>query len=442
MSNDASNPAPGKPDVTELPYPRECDRIATRAQGLFVKTTAAGIIAFLFWANTTELDKVTRGGGKVIPTSQNQVVQHFEGGIVSEILVKEGDKVEKGAPLIRIDNSFQKAELLQAQLEIRAKNLRIRRLDSEVKGDATFDLAEGFGKDLNRLFEREQSLFETRRKTLNEQILILEDQLRQKEIELSELRSRWKNITRERELVLQRVTSMRRLVGIGAVSSNELLDNERSLQQIEGKISDLTHDIPKTESAMSEITRRRTETRLRFRIEAEKERADAELVIAKLQETVNAMQDRSTRSEVVAPISGTVNKLNVTTIGGVVKSGEPLGQIVPNDTSIAVEARIVPKDRAEVWPGLNAVVKISAYDYSVYGGLKGRVVEVSPDALQDEKGNSYFRVRLEADGTHFGKDRPVVPGMVADVDILSGKRTIMDTIIRPVKILRDNALRQ
>mgnify|MGYP002377832234 CR=1 FL=1 len=408
---------------------------------MFVSTAFAGVSAFLLWANFTELEKVTRGNGRVIPQVQNQIIQHFEGGIVREILVKEGDRVEKGAPLIRIENSFQRAELLQAQLEIRVKSFRLKRLDAEIRGKE-FEADAELRKDFPRLVETELGLYETRRKTLTEQIAILDDQFKQKEIEISEFKSRWKNTGRERELVLQRVTSLRRLVNVGAVSSNELIENERTLQQIEGRISDLTHDIPKAEAAMSEISRRRSEARLRFQAEAEKERADIELQIAKLNETVTAMRDRSERTEVVAPISGTVNKLNVSTIGGVVKSGDQLGQIVPIDTSIAVEARIQPKDRAEVWPGQVAVVKISAYDFSLYGGLKGKVVEVSPDALQDEKGQPYFRIRLEAEGSNFGPDRPVVPGMIADVDILSGRRTIMETLIRPVKALRDNALRQ
>lgn len=444
MTDTKRSPAPQNTasPLGDLPYPRQCDRIATRSQRLFVSTAGASVAAFLIWAQVTELEKVTRGTGRVIPQLQNQVVQHFEGGIVREILVREGDRVEKGAVLLRVENSFQRAELLQAQLEIRAKTLRLRRLDAEIIGAPSFTVEPELMGELNRLYEREVGLFDTRKKTLSEQLLILEDQSKQKEIELSELKSRWKNTGRERELVMQRVTSLRRLVQVGAVSSNELLENERTLQQIEGKISDLTHDIPKTEAAMSEIARRRTETVLRFRTEAEKERSDNELQIAKLKETVNAMKDRSERSDVVAPISGTVNKLNVTTVGGVVKSGEPLGTIVPIDTSIAVEARIQPKDRAEVWPGQTAVVKISAYDFSVYGGLKGKVVEVSPDALQDEKGQPYFRMRLEATGSTFGPDRPVVPGMVADVDILSGRRTIMETLIRPVKVLKENALRQ
>ena len=221
----------------------------------------------------------------------------------------------------------------------------------------------------------------------------------------------------------------------------DMLEHERELQQIDSRISDLTSNIPQTESAIVEIGRRRIEAGLHYRTDAEKERADTELQLAKLVETVAAMSDRATRTEVSAPISGTVNKLFASTVGGTVKSGEPLAQIVPADASIEVEARLSPADRAEVWPGLPAVVKISAYDYSVYGGLKGTVTDISSDALQDERGEAYFRIRLKAQASDFGPDRPVVPGMVADVDILSGRQSIMEALLRPARILRDNALR-
>jgi HlyD family type I secretion membrane fusion protein len=242
--------------------------------------------------------------------------------------------------------------------------------------------------------------------------------------------------------VLQRVRSLRRLAEMGAVSANDLLDNERSLQQVEARMSDLTHEIPRTESALAELARKSAEAALRFASEADKEASDVALQQAKLKESALALQDRSVRSDVVAPISGIVNKLYVSTVGGVVKSGEPLAVIVPTDSAIAVEARLSPSDRAEVWPGLPAIVKISAYDFSVYGGLKGAVVEVSPDALQDERGQPYFRIRLEASAASFGPDRPVVPGMVADVDILSGRHTILETLLRPLRYVRDNALRR
>jgi HlyD family type I secretion membrane fusion protein len=390
----------------------------------------------------TQLDRVTRGEGRVVPQSQNQIVQHLEGGIVEEILVREGESVIKGTPLMRVENSFARAELRQARLEIEAKTVRLIRLDAETRGESELNFPADMVTKWPDVVAREHSLFRSRQASLREQLGILDDQLKQKQLELSELKSRWANTTRERDLVVQRVERMRRLARVGAVSGIELIENERALQQIESKISDLVHDIPRTEAAISEATRRQTDANLRFRGEAEKERADAELAIAKLNELVAALQDRSVRSEVTAPISGVVNKLFVTTLGGVVKGGEPLVQLVPSDAAIAVEAKLSPADRAEVWPGLPAVVKISAYEYSIYGGLKGKVVEISPDALQDERGQPYFRVRLEAGTSDFGPSRPVVPGMIADVDILTGRQSVLDYLLRPVRHMRDKALRE
>jgi len=423
-------------------YPRRCDRIAREAHGTFLYTVGAGVCAFLVWASVTELDKVTRGAGRVVPFTQNQIVQHFEGGIVREILVREGERVEAGRVLLRIENAFAQAELAQARIEIRTRRARILRLDTERSQAQRIEWPFEFVRDVPQIVERENQLFGSRRDNQREQLMIIEDQTRQKEIELSELRSRWANTQRERGLMSQRVESLRRLVRVGAIAQNELLDNERQLAQLDTRLSDLTHDIPRTEAAVSELQRRRTEAVLRFRADAEREIGENEVAIARLEEQISAMADRSRRTEVVAPIAGIVQRLHVSTIGGVVRSGEPLVQLVPADQSIAVEARLAPADRADIWPGLPAIVKISAYEFSVHGGLHGRVVEISPDALNDEQGRPYFRVRLEANASSFGANRPVVPGMLADVDILSGRQTIMDVLLRPVRRLRDNALRQ
>jgi HlyD family type I secretion membrane fusion protein len=370
------------------------------------------------------------------------MVQHFEGGIITEILVKEGDRVERGQALMRVENSFARAELQQARLDMKAKRVRFARLEAESNGAAEVTIAPDLAAEVPRIVDRELGLFRARAEGFREQLAILDDQVKQKQIELQEYQSRWGNTTRERELMSQRLVNLRRLTRLGAVSQNELLDNERQLQQIETKLSDLIHDIPRTEAAMSEAVRRRNEAELRFRTDASKERNDTELEISKLEEQISALTDRSTRNAVLAPVAGAVNKLYITTIGGVVKSGEPLIQLVPADGSIAIEARLSPQDRAEIWPGLPAIVKISAYDFSIFGGLKGRVVEISSDALQDEKGMPYFRVRLEASAADFGPTRPVVPGMLADVDIMAGRQSVLDVILKPMRRLRDNALRQ
>jgi membrane fusion protein, adhesin transport system len=296
--------------------------------------------------------------------------------------------------------------------------------------------------DIPSIASQEASLFRARQEGLAAQLRVVEEQHRQKELELAEMRTRRQSSLREQELVIQRVQSLRRLARIGAVSNNELLDNERTLQQIEARLASLVHDIPRLESAVSELSRRSEEITLRFRADAEKEQRETSVQIAKLTETISAMTDRSRRTEVVAPIAGTVNKLFIDTLGGVVKSGEPLVQIVPLDATVIIEARLSPQNRAEVWPGLPAIVKISAYDFSTYGGLKGKVLDISPDALNDDKGEPYFRVRLEADATAFGQSRPVIPGMQAQVDILSGEHTVLGYLLRPVRRLRDEALRQ
>ncbi len=424
------------------PHERQSDAIARRAHVLFVWVVAAGFVAFILWAYLTVLDRVTRGTGRVIPQTNNRVIQHFEGGIVSEILVREGQQVREGQPLLRIDNSFSKSELSQASLDLKARRLTIKRLEAESAGETTFEVDFAVQVELPDIAAKERDLFHARVSGLEAQIRVADDQVRQKELEVSELRTRVSNLLRERELIIPRVNSLRRLHKQGAVSMNDMLDAERGLQQIESKIGEMGIEISRSETAINEIRRRREQITAQFRSEAEKERREAGLQAAKLEEAISAMQDRSRRSEVFAPIAGFVNKLQVNTIGGVVKSGEPLVQIVPLDDSLVVEARLAPQDRAEVWPGLPAVIKISAYDYSIHGGLKGRVLDVSPDALQDDKGEPYFRVRLTASAANLGPGKPVVPGMVAQVDILTGRHSVLDYLLKPMRQLQANALRQ
>lgn len=435
-------PSSAETGERSLPVVRRCDTIATRGQRQFVWVAVLGLAIAIVWSSVTVLDKVTRGSGRVMPQTRNQIVQHLEGGILTEILVREGQKVVAGQPLIRVDNSFARAELQQNQLDLGAKQLQLARLIAEASGERMFIVPPGLNHENPAIIAQEASLFRARQEGLNAQLLVVEDQHRQKQLELAELRTRQVSSLREQQLVDQRVQSLRRLARLGAVSNNELLDNERQLQQIEARLASLQHDVPRLEFAVSELSRRGDEIRLRFRADAEKEQRETVVQIAKLEETISAMRDRSRRTEVIAPLAGTVNKLFLETIGAVVKSGEPLVQIVPNDASLIIEARINPQDRAEVWPGLPAVIKISAYDFSIYGGLKGKVVDISPDILSDEKGEPYFRVRLEADATALGPGRPVIPGMLAQIDIISGQHTVLQYLTKPVRRLRDEALRQ
>jgi membrane fusion protein, adhesin transport system len=306
---------------------RRFDSIARRSHTQLIWIIGLGVGAFLVWAAFTTLDKVTRGAGRVVSQTRNQIIQHLEGGIISEILVREGETVQAGQPLVRVENSFARAELQQNQVELKAKHLAWQRLDAEAKGLDDFTPPRDLARDAAHIAAQERSLFRARREGLGAQFAVVEDQNRQKVLELAEMRTRWTSAQRERDIVTPRVESLRRLTRIGAISQNELIENERTLQQIEARLAGLVHDIARLEAAVSELSRRREEIALRFRAEAEKEQRETAIHIAKLEETIVAMRDRSNRTEVVAPVSGTVNKVFVDTIGGVVKSGEPLFQI-------------------------------------------------------------------------------------------------------------------
>jgi adhesin transport system membrane fusion protein len=423
-------------------FPRRIDRIATEAQGRFVVILGVCVVVALIFSMVVQIDKVTRASGRIVTQQTKQEVQHLEGGIIAEILVKEGDTVVAGQPLMRVENSFFQSELAQAAIELGAKRARILRLDAETSGAKDIKFPPEVTAVSRQVVDNEISLFRRRQANLNEQLSILVQQQRQKEIELSELRSREPSVTRERQISEERLLSLKNLSAVGAASNNERLEAERVVQQAVSRLSDLAHEIPRAEAALSEIEQRKAETVSRFQADAEKEHAQTATDLEKLTKSIEALQDRSRRSDVNATVGGTINKLNVTTVGGVVKPGEALAEIVPADGLIEVEMKLSPADRADVWPGQRAIVKVSAYEFSVYGGLNARVLDISPDAHQDERGVPYFRVRLEAPAAALGPDHPVLPGMLADVDVIGSRQSVLGTILKPLRRLKDNALRQ
>jgi HlyD family type I secretion membrane fusion protein len=431
-----------EPTAAQTFPPRQTDRIARSANGIFIAVTLLGLGGFLWWAGSTSIEEVTKADGRVIPTEQNQNVQHMEGGIISEILVSEGDTVQAGDTLLRVENSFSGAELAQMQVDLLAQRLRLARLDAEVAGEPNFLPDRTPAENYPALLTGEVRLFERRQDKLAEQLAIFDDQARQQRLALVERQTRLTNKQNEFDLMQQQVASLTELVLAGAASRNSLLDRQSQLQQIRTQIDDLHFQIPQFEAGLSELLRRRAEAELQFRSDAESERSDTQVKIAKLVQTIAAMDDRSQRTNVTAPISGRINRLLVSTVGGVVQPGQTLVQIVPADASVSVEARVSPADRGDIYPGLESVIKISAYNYSIYGGLRGKIVEISPDALQDDDGEPYFRVRIEASSQDFGPDHPVVPGMLAELNILTGSNTVLDYLLQPLRRLSENALRQ
>ncbi|MGJ8527408.1 HlyD family type I secretion periplasmic adaptor subunit [Maritalea sp.] len=423
-------------------FARRTDQIDKHANRLFLVVVSVGLVLFVSWSAFARLDQVTRGNGRVEALEQNHEIQHMEGGLVSEIFVKEGDAVQKGDVLLRIENSFSKAEFEQTRLELGSQRAKLVRLMAEAIGANQISPPPDLVKDFPDAVANERLIFGRLRANLNDQNLIFRDQAQQQRLKLSEHQLRLENKRKEYELLLEQVKSYRKLLKSGAASRNELLSHESALQQVKTQINDLEFRVPSTQSELDEALRRQDELSTRAQAEAEKEAAAVATVIAQLEASISALGDRKSRVSVVAPIDGRINRLLVSTVNGVVQPGQVLAQIVPNDLAIAVDARLSPKDRANVWPGLEAVIKISAYEYSVYGGLVGEVIEVSPDALQDENGNPYFRIRVRADSASLGEDNPIVPGMLAEVNVITGSHSVLDYILQPVRRVQANALRR
>ncbi|MBI1391423.1 MAG: HlyD family type I secretion periplasmic adaptor subunit [Alphaproteobacteria bacterium] len=417
-------------------------QISTRASAQFLACVFGLTIAAIVWASIAKVDRVTRGAGRVVSQERNNIVQHYEGGIITQILVAEGDRVAEGDVLFRIENSFAQAELGAATLDLAVQKLKRDRLLAEANGLSEVVFNEALAKAFPEQVAQQLRFFERRKDELAEALSVFDEQIAEKELELSEKQSRLTNKQRERELMAERLRSLRDLSQAGAVPRNELLQNETALQQVLTQISDLRFQIPQAESALEQAKGRRRESAASFRAEAERLLTETEFEISKLNETIEAQRDRRNRFDVLAPTDGVINKLFVNNVNGVVRPGQNIAEIVSDDAPIEIEARLSPKDRAEVWPGLTAVVKVSAYDYATHGGLEGKVVEISPDALTDEDGSIYFRVRIEADVKGLGEDKPVVPGMQAEIDIITGEQTILSYLLRPINDISSKALRE
>jgi adhesin transport system membrane fusion protein len=411
-------------------------------QVTMLRALALVTVVFLAWAAFFTVDKVTRGNGRVLPSVQNQLVQHLEGGIVTQILVREGMRVNKGQILMRVANAYTGAEFENARTEVVAKKIALARMEAEVSGARRFVVPAELAALAPDIAASEASLFLSRQAQRGQQTGIIDEQARARRAEISSLNARLANLRGEEHLMLTQLDKLERAYAEEAISEREVLDKRAALLALRTRIADVQNQIPQSAAALGESAARRSEVWTREMKETEERAAQLRLELAKADEQLGAARDKATREEVRAPMSGIVNKIHVQTLGGVIRGGDPLVEIVPVDKLVMVEARVAPRDRGDIWPGLPATIRISAYDANIHGGLEGKVVDISPDIVQDSKGEVFYRVRLSADTTSFGAARPVIPGMTAEVNIRSGQQTILDYILGPVIRIRDSALRE
>lgn len=413
---------------------------------LILLTIGVFVALFVAWAVLAEVDEVTRGTGKVIPSRQLQVIQNLEGGIIKEVLVERGQSVKRGQVLMRLDQTQLAADFLNGQEGYNALVAKIARLQGEVSGHAP-QFAVALQRNAPAMVQSELALYSARQAELLANLNVGQAKLAQAERAVSEAEVQTQTTRQALALAEQEVKLLTPLVQKGIEPQVELLRAQGRVTQASGDYSATRLGTERARAAVSEAQYDITSVRERFRAKVVEELTEAKAKLAGMGRELPALEDKVTRTDVRAPIAGTVNRILVTTIGGVVRPGEPLVEIVPSDDTLVVEARIAPKDIGQIAAGQSATVKITAYDSAIYGGLKGSIESISPDSISDPKtGELYYliHVRTEADTLKEknGKVLDITPGMVAEVDVLGRKRSIMDYILTPITRITDKAMRE
>ncbi|WP_205300733.1 HlyD family type I secretion periplasmic adaptor subunit [Pantoea sp. Ap-967] len=414
-----------------------------------VRMTIWGVIAFflflILWASFAEVDEVTRGEGKAIPSSKLQKIQNLEGGIIAEIYAKEGEIVEVGQPLLRLDETRFASNKGETEADRQAMALRVERLSAEVD-DRPLNIDDVLRKAAPNQAANEQSLYQSRKQQLHDEIAGLEQQLVQRQQELREFTSKRAQYANSLQLLRQEIGMSEPLVAQGAISQVEVLRLRRSEVENRGQLDATSLAIPRAEAAIREVQSKIEETRGKFRSDALTQLNEARTELNKATATSKALDDRVNRTLVTSPVRGIIKQLLVNTIGGVIQPGSDIVEIVPLDDSLVIEAKILPKDIAFLHPGQEATVKFTAYDYTIYGGLKAKLEQIGADTITDEdKKTTYYLIRLRTDRSHLGSDaKPllIIPGMVATVDIMTGEKTIMSYLLKPIMKARTEALRE
>lgn len=396
------------------------------------------------WASVTELDEVTRGDGKVVPSSRLQVVQNLEGGIIGEIMVAEGQLVEKGDVLMKIDDTRFSSSFRETQLKYWELMARVARLEAESEGkDLT--LPEKLLAEQPTLAADERSLFASRHRNLQSTISVFEQQAQQRRQELVERRAKQDQLQRSYELSNQELQMSEPLVSQGVMSEVELLRLKRTVNDLRGEMDANRLAIPRIQSALNEVNRKIAEEKVRFQTEAARELSEVKAEFARTQESTSALEDRVTRTEVRSPVKGTIKRILLNTVGGVIQPGEDLVEIVPVEDNLLIEAHIRPADIAFLRPGQDAMVKFTAYDFSIYGGLPAKLERISADTITNEKDESFYLIYLRTNDNQIQSNKgnlEIIPGMTTTVDILTGKKTVMDYLLKPILKAKNEAMRE
>lgn len=440
--------ADAKPPTRPLGVPTaiSSDLLALPSRGLdaLLLSLVALVAAFLLWAAFARIEEVTTGTGRIIPASKLQIVQNLEGGIVREVLVHEGDTVAANGVLLRIDPTQARSSLGEIQQKLDGLKALAARLDAEMKGaEPVFpDDIEDRRADL---IEREMAYYRARQRELASTISVLRTQEEQRGQEVVEVKDRIETLRRALALAEEQLQLMKPLVESKAASRAEILAIETRVNETAGALSAAELSLPRLAAAHKEASDRIAEKQSSFKSEASQQLSSVRMETSVLAEQVKGTSDKLSRTTVRAPVSGIVKTVHVTTPGQVVQPGQNLVEIVPMNDTLLVETRIKPRDIAFLHPGQSALVKLSAYDFSLYGGLEGEVEQIGADSITDDKGETYYLIQVRTKKRtleHNGETLRVIPGMVADVDVRTGDKTVLGYLMKPLTRMRQTALRE
>jgi adhesin transport system membrane fusion protein len=414
----------------------------TRRAQTIVRAAVLVVVLLIVWSALAHVDEVTRGDGKVIPSRQLQVLQALDGGVVTEIKVQEGQVVEAGQLLLRIDETRATSGVRESAATVFALRARQARLRALAEGASLQPPPTQGDPDEKRTLAEEKSLYESRRSELANLLSINQQQLQQRQQELADMRSRKSAADRSLEFSQQELVKTRPLLSTGAVSEVEILRLERDVSKSRGESESASAQIARVQAAIGEAQRKILETELNFRNEARKELSEVAGRLNAMNEGAVALADKVDKAQVRSPVRGRIQRLHANTVGGVVQPGKDIVEIVPLDDALILEAKVMPKDIAFIHPGQSATVKFTAYDFSIYGGLDATVENISPDTVVDERGNAFYLVRVRTKRVNFSEKLPIIPGMTAEVDILTGNKSVLSYLLKPVLKAQAYAMRE
>lgn len=412
---------------------------------LLLLTIVCSIGAFLVWASFAQIEQLTRGDGRVIPSSEIQIIQHQEGGIIDAFMVKEGDRVQIGQILMRLRDVGAAADLGASRVKYNSLQARIARLSAEAESKPEPSFSEEMIKTAPESVQEELNAFRANQLSLNSELSVLRSQLNQRQQEVTEIQTKLTDLNRVLGLTQDEMSMIQPLVARGSAPKRDLMQLERQMAEQTTELNGLRTALPRARSAIAEAQARINDLTTQFRSKAQAELVQAQSEAQTIGQTLGALSDRRDRTDIRSPVDGIIKDLKINTVGGVVRPGDEVVEIVPSDDQLLVEARVRPSDIAFIYPGQKAMVKLTAYDFGIYGGLAGEVVDISADTITNEKGESFYRVRVrtkESTLKHNGQVLPIIPGMVATVDILTGERTIMEYILKPFIKTMDSAMRE